>query len=179
MVGVHALFVIFETAVLVFVARMLEREALYMAELRQNDATERGRLLHLAQALERRDLTARVDAAGDGAAGALQDGIGQVAALVRSIQGTVDVVSHASREVTDASRQSERVSEEIAHAIASWLEAPSARPRSSATRAPPPRPSRTACTATPSAPATPPMPSSRPARWPRPASSTPTPPRPP
>ena len=118
MVGVHALFVVFETAVLVFVARMLEREALYMAELRQNDATERDRLLHLAQALERRDLTARVDSAGDGATGALQDGIGQVAALVRSIQGTVDVVSHASREVTDASRQSERVSEEIAHAIA-------------------------------------------------------------
>ena len=118
MVGVHALFVVFETAVLVFVARMLEREALYMAELRQNDATERDRLLHLAQALERRDLTARVDDAGDGATVALQDGIGQVAALVRSIQGTVEVVSHASREVTDASRQSERVSEEIAHAIA-------------------------------------------------------------
>ena len=116
MVVVHALFVVFEAAVLIVLARMLERETLTMARILRDGAAERAGLVMLADALERRDL--RVEGGDDGeAAAALRTGIGHVAALVENIQATAVDLAETSREVSVASRESERASEEIATAV--------------------------------------------------------------
>jgi methyl-accepting chemotaxis protein len=117
LVLLHAVFVVFEVSVLVIIARTMEQETVTLAHLRAGDAVEREQLANLAAALERRDL--RVDGAGEGAAAVLQAGIGQVAALVQSIQTTAEELSATSREVSSASSESERSSAEIADAITS------------------------------------------------------------
>ncbi len=116
MVVVHAVFVVFEAAVLVVLARMLERETLTMAQMLRDGATEKASLALLADALERRDLRVEGDAGGE-AAGALRTGIGHVATLVESIQTTAQDLAETSREVSAASQESERASEEIATAV--------------------------------------------------------------
>jgi methyl-accepting chemotaxis protein len=117
LVVVHTTFVVFEVSVLVLIARTMETESITLAHLRAGDAAEREQLESLATALERRDL--RVDGKREGAAGVLQAGIGQVAALVQTIQKTAVELSETSREVSSASSESERSSAEIADAITS------------------------------------------------------------
>jgi methyl-accepting chemotaxis protein len=119
-VVLHAAFVVFEVAVLVFLSRRLEDEVVELAELRQNEAVEREALVALARGLEQRDLTVRSDADGNTsseAVGALGDGLEHVAVLLRAIQRTAATVSGASREVSEASADAGRVNDEIASAI--------------------------------------------------------------
>jgi len=115
MVLLHAVFVVFETTVLVVLSRSLESETLATARLRVDDAAERAQLAELAAALERRDLT--VAAGGDGAAAQLRTGIGHVASLVETIQSAAADITQTSREVSSASADSERASTEIAGAV--------------------------------------------------------------
>jgi len=112
-VVLHAAFVVFEVAVLVFLSRRLEDEVVELAELRQNEAAEREALVALARGLEQRDLTV---SAADGktsseAVGALGDGLEHVAVLLRAIQRTATTVSDASREVSEASAEAGRVND--------------------------------------------------------------------
>jgi methyl-accepting chemotaxis protein len=117
LVLIHAVFVVFEVGVLIVIARTMEQETLTVAHLRAGDAAEREQLAALANALEQRDL--RVGGKSEGAAAVLQAGIGQVAALVQSIQTTAEELTATSREVSSASSESERSSAEIADAITS------------------------------------------------------------
>jgi methyl-accepting chemotaxis protein len=119
MVLVHAVFVVFETVVLVVLSRSLETETLDTAKLRADDAVERAQLALLAEALERRDLSGAASADGDGAAALLRSGIGHVATLVSTIQTTALEISQTSHEVSAASGDSERSSDEIASAVGS------------------------------------------------------------
>ena len=86
--------------------------------MREQEAAEAERLNALAQALERRDLTAveHIESH-DGALGALSDGIDHVAELVRSIQSTAATVTAATKSISDASEESGRASTETANAI--------------------------------------------------------------
>jgi methyl-accepting chemotaxis protein len=120
LIAIHAGFVLFETTVLVFLARQLADEVVKIADLRDGEARERAALVQLARGLERRDLSV-ADAGADGprseAVTALGDGLGHVAELVRAIQETARTVSGASREVSIASADAGRVNDEIAGAI--------------------------------------------------------------
>jgi methyl-accepting chemotaxis protein len=119
MIAVHAAFVVVETAVLVYLAIAQERETVAIATMREQEAAEAERLNKLAQALERRDLTAAEDVQShDGALGALSEGIDHVAQLVRSIQTTAADVTAATKVISDASEESGRASTETANAIA-------------------------------------------------------------
>jgi methyl-accepting chemotaxis protein len=119
MIAVHAAFVVVETAVLVYLAISQERETVAIAAMREQEAAEAERLNKLAQALERRDLTAAEDVkTHDGALGALSEGIDHVATLVRSIQSTAADVTAATKVISDASEESGRASTETANAIA-------------------------------------------------------------
>jgi methyl-accepting chemotaxis protein len=114
----HAAFVVFETGVLVYLARRLRAEVVELAELRRSEAREKAALVELARALERRDLTVKTDGeASSEAVEALGDGLDHVAVLLRAIQRTAGTVSSASREVSAASEEAGRVSDEIATAI--------------------------------------------------------------
>jgi methyl-accepting chemotaxis protein len=116
MVLLHAVFVVFECTVLVVLARAMAEETQTTAQLRAGDASERAQLAALAEALERRDLSVATDDA-DGPAAILRTGIGHVATLVENIQATALEISQTSREVSAASADSERSSEEIAGAV--------------------------------------------------------------
>ena len=96
MVLLHAVFVVFETTVLVILSRSLESETLTTAALRVEDAAERAQLERLAEALERRDLSA-LGGAGEGAAAILRSGIGHVASLVETIQSAAGNITERSR----------------------------------------------------------------------------------
>jgi methyl-accepting chemotaxis protein len=122
MVILHAVFVVFETTVLVILARSLETETLATAALRVEDATERAQLAVLADALERRDLSA-LDGGADGAAAILRTGIGHVATLVETIQTAAVDITQTSREVSQASSDSQRSSSEIADAVTNVADA--------------------------------------------------------
>ena len=119
MVLLHAVFVVFETTVLVILARSLETETLATAQLRVDDAAERAELSLLAEALERRDLRSVSGEAANGATAILRNGIGQVATLVQTIQTAAVDITQTSQEVTAASADSERASTEIAEAVGS------------------------------------------------------------
>jgi methyl-accepting chemotaxis protein len=118
MVLLHAVFVVFETVVLVILARSLETETLATAQLRVDDAAERAQLSLLAEALERRDLSPS-SGSSDGAAAILRNGIGHVATLVQTIQSAAIDITQTSNEVSAASADSERSSSEIAEAVGS------------------------------------------------------------
>src|SRR4029078_12391366 len=70
LVLIHAVFVVFEVAVLVIIARTMEQETLTVDHLRAGAAAERAQLAQLATALEQRDLR-RVSGSGEGAAAVL------------------------------------------------------------------------------------------------------------
>jgi methyl-accepting chemotaxis protein len=123
MVLVHAAFVVVETAVLIYLAIAQERETVEIASMREQEAAEGERLQALAEALERRDLTAAEPVQGSsGALVALSDGIDHVAELVRSIQSTAATVNAATKVISDASEESGRASTETANAISEIAE---------------------------------------------------------
>jgi methyl-accepting chemotaxis protein len=114
-VVLHAVFVVFETAVLVLMARTLEREVVDLSEHRAREAAERRELGELAERLERRDLS--VPPAGSEASAAMRGGISQVADLVRAIRGTAHEVADSSREVLAGAEEAGRISSEIVSAV--------------------------------------------------------------
>ena len=97
MVLLHAVFVVFETSVLVVLARSLEqrdaRDRRSCASTRRSSAPS-SRML--AEALERRDLSVTGEA-GDGAAAILRSGIGHVATLVETIQSAAVEITQTSQ----------------------------------------------------------------------------------
>ena len=117
-VALHALFVIFETSVLVAMARMLEREVTEASRLRRREAVERMELERLAGALERRDLSAAADCTGEGASAVMRSGIRHVAELVESIRTTAREVAASSREMLAGAENAGRISTEIVSAVA-------------------------------------------------------------
>jgi methyl-accepting chemotaxis protein len=109
-VAIHAAFVVFQVAVLVYIARQLERETL------QSQA-----LITLAERLGAGDLTARADAGTDrgvvaAAVGALNHGVDRMGQMLRDVKdralqsatladvlnGTTDQIRSASENVTQA-----------------------------------------------------------------------------
>jgi methyl-accepting chemotaxis protein len=115
-VVLHAIFVVFETAVLVFLAIALEREVVDLSEHRAREAAERQELAELADRLERRDLSISEDE-GTEASAAMRGGIAQVADLVRAIRATAIEVAESSREVVAGAEDAGRVSSEIVSAV--------------------------------------------------------------
>jgi methyl-accepting chemotaxis protein len=111
----HAVFVVFETVVLVFLAVSLQREVVEMSEHRAREAAERRELAELADRLERRDLSVSHD--GTDASAAMRGGIAQVADLVRAIRATAHEVGESSREVVAGAEDAGRVSAEIVSAV--------------------------------------------------------------
>jgi len=116
-VVLHAVFVLFETAVLVFLAITLEREVVYLSDLRVRERDEREELAALAGRLERRDLSTPSGDSGSDASVAMRDGISQVADLVRAIRHTAGDVAASSREVVAGAEEAGRVSAEIVDAV--------------------------------------------------------------
>ena len=118
-VALHAAFVVFETGVLVLMARRMEAEVVELTELRASEARERAALVALARGLEQRDLTVTTGhgTGNSEAVDALGDGLDHVAVLLRAIQRTAGTVSSVSREVSAASADAGRVNDEIASAI--------------------------------------------------------------
>jgi methyl-accepting chemotaxis protein len=111
----HAVFVVFETVVLVYLSITLEREVVDLAEHRAREAAERAELAELADRLERRDLSVPADATE--ASAAMRGGIAQVADLVRAIRATAHEVAESSREVVAGAEDAGRVSSEIVSAV--------------------------------------------------------------
>jgi methyl-accepting chemotaxis protein len=116
LVMLHALFVVFETAVLVWLAITLEREVVYLSEGRAREAAERQELAELADRLERRDLSIARDE-GTEVSAAMRGGIAQVADLVRAIRATAHEVAESSRDVVAGAEDAGRVSAEIVSAV--------------------------------------------------------------
>jgi methyl-accepting chemotaxis protein len=113
----HAVFVVFETVVLVFLSVTLEREVAEMADHRAREAAGRRELAELAGRLERRDLSAPAGDGGSEASVAMREGIAQVADLVRAIRATAHEVAESSREVVAGAEDAGRVSNEIVSAV--------------------------------------------------------------
>ena len=116
-VALHAIFVVFETAVLVFLSITLEREIIDLAEHRAREAAEREELSAMARRLAHRDLSVADEATRSDAAGTMRDGIGQVSDLVRAIRATAADVTTSSRDVIAGADEAGRVSGEIVAAV--------------------------------------------------------------
>jgi methyl-accepting chemotaxis protein len=116
-VVLHAVFVVFEAAVLVFLAITLEREVADMADHRAREAAERQELAVLAGRLARRDLSAPSGDGASEASAAMRGGISQVADLVRAIRATAHEVAQSSRDVVAGADDAGRVSSEIVSAV--------------------------------------------------------------
>ena len=113
----HAVFVVFEAAVLVMLAITLEREVIDLSEHRAREAAERDELAALADRLARRDLSAAESDGGSEASAAMRGGIAQVADLVRAIRATAHEVAASSRDVVAGAEDAGRVSGEIVAAV--------------------------------------------------------------
>jgi methyl-accepting chemotaxis protein len=116
MVLLHAVFVVFESSVLIVLARSMEAETVAAAAKQAAGAAERAQLSALAAALERRDLSVR-DGGGAGAAAVLSSGIGHVATLVVTFLSAAVEITLTSHVVSAAAGDSERSAGEIAGAV--------------------------------------------------------------
>ena len=116
-VVLHAIFVVFETAVLVFLSIALEREIVDLAEHRAREAAEREELSAQARRLAQRDLSVADEETDSDAAGIMREGISQVADLVRAISATATEVATSSRDVVTGAEEAGRVSGEIVAAV--------------------------------------------------------------
>jgi methyl-accepting chemotaxis protein len=125
MVALHAVFVIIEVAVLIFIARSLEAETRSQARLLVAQDTSAGALLALAESLRERDL--RINGTGhagadDDAMRTLRQGIGHVAELVLAIKQTAEGVASASVEMAATSAEAGRASGEVASSLTELAE---------------------------------------------------------
>jgi methyl-accepting chemotaxis protein len=108
-VFLHAGFVVFETAVLVYLSLQLARET-----------RETGKLLVLAEALGRGDLNVQVEPGGGvvgAAVRAMRDGTDRIAEVVRQIKQTAESVSYSTSEIARGSNETGEAVGELAHAI--------------------------------------------------------------
>jgi methyl-accepting chemotaxis protein len=120
MVGVHAGFVIFEVAVLVYISLSLARETHDQAELLVAQDHDHAAMLLLAQGLQARDLSIGGvgDAGSDSAAiGTLRQGIGHVAELVQAIERTAANVTAASMAMVETTAEAGRASSGVAGSL--------------------------------------------------------------
>jgi methyl-accepting chemotaxis protein len=109
-IALHAGFVAFECAVLVYLSLLLERETLSLSERLTRERIEREALLGLAQGLEQRDLSVHANGGSEesSAVAALNVGIEQVAELVQAIQGAAGGIAEAATRMAESSGQAER-----------------------------------------------------------------------
>ena len=121
MVGVHAGFVIFEVAVLVYISIALAGETREQAAMLLAQEHDHATMLALAEGLQARDLSigSTVAVAGDDSAaiGTLRQGIGHVAELVQAIERTAANVASASLEMARTTAEAGRASSEIAGSL--------------------------------------------------------------
>jgi methyl-accepting chemotaxis protein len=120
MVGLHAGFVIFEVAVLVYISQTLSRETHDQAELLVGQEHDHAAMMVLAQGLESRDLsigTVGSERDDNAAIGTLRQGIGQVAELVQAIQRTAAGVASASLEMVQSTAEAGRASSGVADSL--------------------------------------------------------------
>jgi len=122
MVALHAAFVVFETAVLIYICLQLDADTLRTAELLDEQDRTQQVMNALASRLQAGDLS---DSAGDDgvAAGAtLRGGIGKVAELVRGIDVSALSVAASSQQVAAATAESERAVAEVAATLSDMAE---------------------------------------------------------
>jgi methyl-accepting chemotaxis protein len=118
MVLLHAVFVVFEAVVLVYISQALVADTRAQAVLLDGQARDHAALGFLAESLRAGNLSAGADLAGqEGAIGTLRLGIDQVADLVRSIDQTAGRVADASHEVAVATAETGRASGEVASTL--------------------------------------------------------------
>jgi len=113
-VFLHAGFVVFETAVVIYLSAQLARET-----------RETGKLLVLADALGRGDLNVRVEPGGGvvgAAVRALGDGTERIAEVVRQIKQTSESVSRSTVDIARGSSETGEAVGELAQAIGSVAE---------------------------------------------------------
>ena len=112
----HAAFVVFEAAVLVYIADALEHETRQTAELLSGQEEQHALISTLAEGLRQRDLTVdeQVGEAQDVAISALREGIHNVADLVVAIQRTTTTVAEASAEMVATSAEAGEATSEVA-----------------------------------------------------------------
>jgi methyl-accepting chemotaxis protein len=121
MVGVHAAFVAFEVAVLVYISVSLAAETREQAALLLTQENDQASMLVLAEGLRSRDLSvgSTVKATGEDspAIGTLRQGIGHVAELVEAIERTAAKVASASLEMVETTTEAGRASSEVASSL--------------------------------------------------------------
>jgi methyl-accepting chemotaxis protein len=118
MVFVHAAFVVFEVAVLIFISRALAGETRTQAELLVGQEREHAQMNALADALQSGDLSSGVIGAdAEGVIATLRQGIGQVADLVRAIERTSVDVAMASQEMAATTAATGRATGEVAESL--------------------------------------------------------------
>ena len=119
MVALHGSFVVFEVAILIYVARSLEADTRSQARMLIAQERSQSALLALAEQLEAKDLN--VDEIGTGevgaALGSLRHGIGHVAELVRSIARTATTVASASDQMVATTTEAGRANSEVAGSL--------------------------------------------------------------
>ena len=126
MVALHAGFVVFEVAVLIYISIALARETHSQAELAVTQQHDHDIMLALAEGLQARDLsigdTVGADEQADSAIGTLRSGIGFVAEIVQAIDRTAGSVASSSVEMAQTTAEAGRASSEIAGSLSQLAE---------------------------------------------------------
>jgi methyl-accepting chemotaxis protein len=123
MVALHAAFVVFETAVLIYLCIQLDADMRRTAEVLDDQDRTSQVMNALAARLQAGDLTADAADSEDIAGSAtLRGGIGKVAELVRGIDGSALSVASSSQQVAAATAESERAVAEVATTLSDMAE---------------------------------------------------------
>jgi methyl-accepting chemotaxis protein len=119
MVALHGGFVVFEVAILIYVARSLEADTRSQARMLISQERSQAALLALAEQLEAKNLNVDAIRTGEagGALGSLRHGIGHVAELVRSIARTATTVASASDQMVATTTEAGRANSEVAGSL--------------------------------------------------------------
>lgn len=113
---VHAAFVVFESAVLVYLAVTLEREMRDQATVLERQDTQHAAITALAERLRERDLSGKEQLADsdDTAILALREGMANIAELVHGIRRMTSEVANASTEMASTSEEAGRATTNVA-----------------------------------------------------------------
>jgi methyl-accepting chemotaxis protein len=126
MVALHAGFVVFEVAVLIYISLALARETHGQAELLLAQQHDHDMMVALAEGLQSRDLSIGDSIGGDDEAGSaigtLRRGIGFVAELVQAIDRTAGSVASSSVEMAQTTAEAGRASSEVAGSLTQLAE---------------------------------------------------------